>query len=205
MAAMHFPVKVGSERRRAACYWARPPAAEEVNRLRSWRGGASARGQDAAEFARFAAVKWEMTCEFGTVASSQAELDAAIRADPKIEVTAMLLAEAEWFEPSLLGVGIFHRTWAGNVFLDYLAAHPDTARAEMHVSGVGIGLLYHLCEVTRHLRAGLLWGETTALSAPSYRGYFQLPEETDRLVVMPAQQELFRRSVRDRWERSSQT
>jgi len=201
MAVTHFPVRAGSEWRPAICYWAKPPAEAETRVLKSWNGGVSARGQDSAEFARLAVLKWETTCDLGAVASSAAELDAAIRTDSEIEVTAMLLIAARWFEPGILGFCLFHRTWAGNVFLDFLAAHPATEQGGIRISGVGLGLLCHLCDLTHHLHAGLLWGETTARSAPSYRGYFQLPEETDRLVVTPAQQDVFRRSVRERWDR----
>lgn len=205
MAATHFPVKVGSERRQVACYCAKPPADAEINVLKTWTGGASVRGQDAAELARLAALKWEIACELGIVASSLAEIDATVQANPKTEITGMVLAEARWFEPGLLGVCLFHRTWAGNVFLDFLAVHPETEGSAARVSGVGTGLLYRLCEVTHHLRAGLLWGETTAGSEPFYRGVFRLAEESDRLLVTPSQQEVFRRSVRERWEREQQT
>lgn len=201
MAAEHFPVRVGSEWRPATCYWAKPPADAELHVLKAWSGGRSADGQDAAEFAHFAAMKWEMTCELGTVASSPAEMDAAILANPEIEVTAMLLAEAPWFESSILGFCLFHRTWAGNLFLDFLAAHPEAESRNTRVSGVGIGLLCHLREDTRHLHASLLWGETTRRSAQKYQFYFSLTEKTDRLVVTPEQQDQFCQSVRQKWTR----
>lgn len=205
MATTRFPVKVGAEVKPASCFWAKRPGYSETMALQGWTGHETARQRDAVELARLAALRWEITCEFGTVASSLAEMATAIRHDPKADVTAMLFAEAKWFAPSLLGVCLFHRTWAGNLFLDFLAAHPDTERSDEPVSGVGIGLLYHVCEVAHHLEARLLWGETTGFSAPRYRRYFQLAEETDRLTVTSEQQETFRRSVRDRWEHGWQS
>lgn len=205
VAANRFPVKVGTEVKSVSCYWAKGPGYSETDMLKAWRGRETARQRDAVELARLAALRWEITCKFGAVASSWAEFQEAIHNDPQADVTAMLLAEASWFEPGLLGVCLFHRTWAGNLFLDFLAAHPETERSEARVSGVGIGLLYHVCEVAHHLRASVLWGETTALSAPIYRGYFGLAEVSDRLVVTPEQQEAFCRSVRARWESVQQS
>jgi hypothetical protein len=197
VATTRFPVKVGDQFKPASCYWAKGPGYSEAMVLQSWTGNETARQRDAVELARLAALRWEITCESGTVVSSLGELEATLRNDPKADVTAMLVTEAKWFDPGLLGVCLFHRTWAGNLFLDFLAAHPDTERSG--ISGVGIGLLYHVCEVAHQLKANLLWGETTELSAPRYCRYFEQAEETDRLVVTPEQRETFRRSVRDRW------
>ncbi|MBI4621602.1 MAG: hypothetical protein HY736_00080 [Verrucomicrobia bacterium] len=196
MAATHFPAKVGSERRQVSCYWAKPPADAEINVLKAWRGGASARGQDASELARLAALKWEIACELGIVASSVAEFAEAIRANPKAEITGMLLAEARWFEPGLLGVCLFHRTWAGNVFLDFLAAHPE---AKGQIGGLGVGLLYHLCGISCHLHALLLWGETAAGSSGFYERAFRFENVRDQLLVPLEQQEAFCRRMENTW------
>ena len=74
----------------------------------------------------------------------------------------MLLAKAGWFEPGILGVCLFHRTWANNIFIDYLAAHPATMDVDAPIRGVGTGLLFALCDISLQLQLPLHWGETTA-------------------------------------------
>ncbi|MEO5959362.1 MAG: hypothetical protein ABIR80_09610, partial [Opitutaceae bacterium] len=191
-----FPRDGGFRAEAGGVLLGQPPADAEINVLKSWDGGNSARGQDSAEFAHLAALKWETTCELGAVASSPAELDTAIRANPKIDVTAMLLAEARWFEPGLLGLCLFHRTWAGNVFLDFLAAHP---KAEGQIGGLGAGLLYHLCEVSCRLRAPLLWGETAAGSTEFYERAFGIENVRDQLLVSLEQQRAYCRRMEGKW------
>jgi hypothetical protein len=138
MAVHHFPVKVGEEKAMVTCYWAKAPGYSEADVLKTWSAGDGARQQDAVELAKLAAMKWEATCDYGTVASTIGEMQTAVRRDAQAEVTVMLLAEAKWFEERLLGVALLHRTWSGNIFLDFLAAHPATAG---QVGGVGVGLL----------------------------------------------------------------
>lgn len=198
MAVMRFPVRVTDGFREATSSWARPPASTEVNFLKAWKAGAgaAAAARDAAELAHLAAMKWQATCELGTVADSLQHLEAAVRADKKTEVTGMLLARAEWFDPKILGVCLFHRTWANNVFVDFLAVHP---RAAGVVSGTGYGLLHQLCEVSGRLQAALLWGETTESSSVYYAKVFQLHDVTDCLMVPLANQTAFQRALEERW------
>ena len=108
----------------------------------------------------------------------------------------MLIAEARWFEPGLLGVCLFHRTWTGNIFLDFLAAHPLT---EGKIGGVGSGLLYHVCNTSRRLKAELLWGETAVNSAGFYQRAFGFEQIADQLSVPFDAQEKFCRLMEDRW------
>lgn len=195
---MRFPVRVADGFREATSSWVRPPASAEVNFLKAWKAGVgdAAAARDAAELAHLAAMKWQATCELGSVADSLAHLETLVRIDAKAEVTGMLLARAEWFEPKVIGVCLFHRTWAHNVFVDFLAVHP---KATGVVSGVGYGLLHQLCEVSNRLQAALLWGETTESSSGYYAKVFQLPDVTDCLMVPLANQRAFHRSIEERW------
>jgi hypothetical protein len=158
---------------------------------------------DAGELAVLAAQKWTATCEFGTVAKSLAEMESKICEDPEVEVTAMLLVGAKWFEPGLLGVCLFHRTWANNVFLDFLAAHPVAMDPGHRINGIGTGLLYHLCVTARHLKAATLWIETTSGSAPFYEQIFQLPRAVDVLSISEERQDSFCLSLRRKWGMSA--
>jgi hypothetical protein len=201
MAALRFPIKVGSVHRQVECFWAAPPAAAEIADLKSWSNSTteSTRQVDAMELAHLAAIKWEATCDWGTVVKSLSEMEAAIHRRPTVEVTAMLLVRAPWFEAGLLGVCLFHRTWASNVFVDFLAVHPSTMAPGQPISGVGIGLLYHLCEVARRLGAPVLWGETTESSAAYYTRLFGLTGLTDQLTISAIQRDAFCREVPQRW------
>lgn len=200
MSSLRFPVRVADKVRQAECFWAVPPAYAEAAILRTWSNPTGSPTQmDAGELAVLAAQKWTTTCEFGTVAKSLAEMESLIREDPEVEVTAMLLAGAEWFEGGLLGVCLFHRTWANNVFLDFLAANPSSMNTSVRISGVGTGLLYHLCGIAGQLKAATLWLETTSGSAPYYRQIFRLPETADVLAISRSSQETLSSGLREKW------
>jgi hypothetical protein len=124
---------------------------------------------------------------------------ALLRENPAEEVSGMLLAGADWFEPGLLGVCLFHRTWANNLFLDFLAAHPATMDLRAPIRGVGTGLLFTLCDISLQLKAPLIWGETTNGSVSYYRDVFGLPDLTDQLAVPAAAQSSFHELTRRKW------
>jgi len=123
-----------------------------------------------------------------------------IRDDPIAEITGMLLAGAEWSEDGLLGVCLFHRTWARNIFVDFLTVNPSAMAAKPTVNGVGLGLLYQLCEVARGLESPILWGETTVGSVSYYQKYFTLPELNDQLIVSAEKRDAFSRTMRKKWD-----
>jgi len=200
MPSLSFPIRIADKVRQADCFWATPPAHSETAILETWSNPTGSPTQmDAGELAVLAAQKWATTCKFGTVARSLAEMEMLIRKDSGVEVTAMLLAGAEWFEGGLLGVCLFHRTWANNVFLDFLAANPDSMNPSAKISGVGTGLLYHLCGIAGHLKAATLWLETTSGSAPYYRQIFRLPEMADVVAVSRDHQEILCAGLREKW------
>ena len=179
-----IPVKDRGTVRWADCAWVLPPGTDEVRALERWRAvGDSLAENDAAELGHMAAMKWRATANWGTIAPALADMQSAIAADPTVEVTGMLMASADWFPGQHLGLCLFHRTWMGNVFLDFLAAHPATQRAETEVTGIGVGLVFRLAEIANALNANFVWGETTALSGHYYRRIFQQPYPSDRLVV----------------------
>jgi len=184
----------------AHCFWAEPPAYDECVMLKTWGVLTANTGQvDSTELAHLAAQKWEATCKWGTPISSLSQLTALIREKPTEEASGMLLAGAEWFEPGIIGVCLFHRTWSNNIFLDFLAAHPATIKPEEPIKGVGIGLLYLLCEISSQIGAPLIWGETTESSVIYYRKIFDLPELEDRLIVPAAALRSFCDQIRRKW------
>lgn len=195
-----FPVKVIGELRRVECFWAESPAVAEVHTLNAWSDPQkNVKARDAVEFARLATQKWSTTCELGTVARSVEEMAAAIRREPEIEVTAMLLASAKWFDDSLLGFCLFHRTWANNLFVDFLAAHPASTDPATPIKGIGAGLVHQVCTVAHALQTRVVWGETTTVSIGFYRTIFGAPGITDRLCAGRAAMERFRMGMLEKW------
>jgi hypothetical protein len=197
-----YPVRIAKPglRRQVDCFWATPPALAETALLNTWSARTDdVKANDAAEFAKLATQKWELTNRFGTVVGSIAELEAAVHEEPKAEVTAMLLAGAPWFDASLIGMCLFHRTWANNIFIDYISAHPDCFAESEPISGVGPGLLFLVCEAALRLNCATIWAETTPTSALSYQEFFKAPEATDRLVVDQKMMTAFRDSMSEKW------
>lgn len=163
------------------------------------------KAQDAAEFAKLATQKWSTTCQLGTVAGTIEEMESAISLDQEIEVTAMLLASASWFDETIIGMCLFHRTWANNVFIDFLAAHPSTQIAATRIPGIGPGLMYEVCGVALRLKSQMIWAETTPVSAGFYASIFNFRQKSDRLVVCPRAMARFRGDMDAKWSESRAT
>lgn len=183
-----IPLKDQSGLRWADVSWLQAPGAEVASALLSWNAAGESLGeQDAAELGHMAAMKWRLTTEWGTVASSVDDLRAAIARRPAVEVTGMLVLSAEWFPGRLLGIALFHRTWQHKIYLDFLAAHPATQRQATRVAGIGVGLLFTLAEIGLAVGISKLWGETTENSGPYYQGLFGQAEPSDELQVSSAE------------------
>lgn len=197
MSNFSYPVIAGRERRRVGCFWAEPPALAEVYALRGWfaTDHDNLAACDAAEYAKLAMQKWSVTRELGTAVGSIEELKREIRAEWHVEVTALLLLSAEWFDSTLLAFCLFHRTWANNLYVDFLAVHPDTLSPHSAVGGLGSSLLHQLCHVAEQLDANVLWGETSTASVGFYRKIFGRPAMSDRLCVGRTGMARFRRTM----------
>jgi hypothetical protein len=157
-------------------------------------------GMDAGLFAQLAADKWLASDATGGTASSIAEIRAMIERDQQTDVTAMLVVKSgeslpRW--PHALGLALIHRTWSGNLYIDFLAAHPNTLET---TRGIGLGLLCLVTRIAIKLEAPTIWAETTKLSAPFYQHVFDLPNALgDRLEVTLDQAKRFNERVSDAW------
>jgi hypothetical protein len=145
---MQFPVEFPEEMRLAEVEFASDP---DVRTIRAWaqvpRPGASQKAQDAAEYAGLAVEKLEMTQQRGRLPRSLEELRRALaearQNQQTPELIAMLVARAEWHHPTpTLGFCLFRRTWAHNLFVDYLGTDPQRHEAGAEpISGLGTALL----------------------------------------------------------------
>lgn len=185
MPGMEFPVSSNEDGqevfRQARCEFVAIPGAVEVTALREWRNWQPIENdlqRESIELATRAAFKWEEDCSSATAVSSVAEITAAIGRNARAEASCMLVARTDWHGSYPLGVCLFHRTFAHNVFVDYIAVHPATKTNERGISGLATGMFCILCEIAVELNVQYLWGETTPRSAGWYRHLLQ-PEEAE--------------------------
>jgi hypothetical protein len=143
---MRFPVEVAQELLMAEVGFAREP---DVEVIRSWAAvpwsGDQPLVEDAAEYAGLAAAKWSLGKEKGWVARTLGDLIGDIKVDAEAELITLLVARAEWPHPAgPLGFCLVRRTWAHNLFVDYLGTDPRLLPrpAASRINGVGTGLLY---------------------------------------------------------------
>lgn len=144
--------------------------------LREWtRFSSNLKQADAGAYGRLACDKWAAACALGLVAGSESEFRQLIKIDGDAEVTALLLAVSEW-DNTIIGMALFHRTWTGNIFLEYLSAHPTAIGS---IKGIGVGILHYIALLALDLEATTLWMETSADSAPYYSHIFELGRSSD--------------------------
>src|SRR5258708_2190371 len=142
--------------------------------------------RDAIEFARLATHRWEEAHDQQRTASSVDRLRLAIKDHPRQEVRLLAVAKARFMRKGrIVGVSLFRRTWCNNVALDFLAVHPklDELR-ESPISGLGSGLLHHICWVAEAIEATAIWGESTQNSRDFYDGLIDRPAQLGDLIVI---------------------
>src|SRR5712691_8192147 len=127
---------------------------------------------DSAELANLAFRRWSYYRSDLDVASSLSDLRAKIRNNPNAEIAVLLLAKAPRLRDrrvrmNIVGLSLFRRTWANNIFLDILARHPYAG-----VSRVGTILLWYVARIASALGADAVWGETTQNSVEYYKKAF---------------------------------
>ena len=162
----------------------------DADSLRSWRVSdrhpLSGAMQDALEFGKLAGKRWRYYLKRNEAALSLAELVAGIARQPEAEIGFLLVVKPTWKPaPKTLGIAWCRRTWCNHIVLDFLAAHPGTIGKDY--AGIGTSLLFSIARVAGVIKAPLVWGEATALSASFYRraldeagilDHFFIPEAT---------------------------
>jgi|DewCreStandDraft_4_1066084.scaffolds.fasta_scaffold00265_78 hypothetical protein len=185
----------------------------DLRAIRAWahapRSGASQKALDAAEYAGLALEKLEMSRQRGRLARSLDELRRALaqahqnRRTP--EIIALLAARADWHRPAAtLGFCLFRRSWAHNLFVDYLGTDPRQHEpGAAPIKGVGTGLLYGVMGSGQELDAGRCLIEATDESYWFYRKKFRMTEINDLFALTPAEQWHFMEQTRLTWRRSA--
>ena len=86
--------------------------------------------RDALEFAQLAVDRFASHSPIQPYAQSIQNMSDLIKTDQEGEVAAFALLKCDWFPDSaVIGYAHFRRTWANNIILDYLGAHPFAAQA----------------------------------------------------------------------------
>jgi N-acetylglutamate synthase-like GNAT family acetyltransferase len=107
-----------------------------------------------------------------------------IRADPKIDVLALIAAEATWTtRDPRLGLCAFRRTWSNSIVVDYIAVHPMLLQTDSEVSGIGTAMLYATANIAKKIGAERVWLETTDSSVGYYQYLFAEAVDKDLLVI----------------------
>jgi len=158
----------------------------DADRLRSWRVSRdhplSNATQDALEFGKLAGKRWRYYLKRQEAALSLDELVTSIASQPQAEIGFLLVAKPTWKPaPQTLGIAWCRRTWCNHIVLDFLAAHPNTLGKDY--AGIGTALLYSIARVAGRIKAPLVWGEATALSAQFYRRVLDVEGILDHFFV----------------------
>ncbi len=158
---------------------------------------------DAAEYAGLAAEKWEASRQRGRVIDHFRDLHGRLRKDSKGEMVFLIVASLpQGPAAGILGFCLFRRTWAHNLFVDYLGTSPASLRpGAQPVRGVGTGLLYTVMAVGHEMDAGRCMLEATDVSFGFYRHQFRLMEVNDLCSLSAAEQWHFMEKTRASWER----
>ncbi len=173
--------------------------------VRRWgdalRSGANPVKLDAVELANLAFRRWCEGLSKRRIAGTLQDIKDHIQDNPHAEVSVLLLARASWLRHrSLVGLCHFRRTWANNLFIDFLAAHPSIAgERESPLGGLGTGMLHHIMVVAEEIHAGAIWGEATQNSVWFYRKIFERPEMGDLIYLAPPEYAAFRKKVEEKW------
>lgn len=144
--------------------------------------------RDSLELARYAIRRWEEAYTAQRTANSVERLEKMIADHPRLEVRILAVARASWLKAHrMVGICTFRRTWCNNIALDAIAAHPALKeQKDRPISGMGYGLIHHVCSVAEKITAKTVWGECTQNSVDFYRGMVDHPGTVQDLIVMPA-------------------
>jgi hypothetical protein len=164
-------------------------AQDDLVRLCRWHSPRKLREnphvQDALEYCRLANKRWRSYQSIGRTITSLEEIRRIIHRDARSEVVFIMVARAEWHEPSpILGFCFCRRTWCHHIVLDFAAAHPNAiGPAGGEVRGVGAGMLYSLVQIASGIGVKTIWGEATEHSAMFYAKALALPHVADCFFI----------------------
>lgn len=181
---------------------------KDVSTIKGWsrfsQEESNPRKLDAIEFAASAIQKWRDLRKKHRVARSMREIEVFVKDNPYSEVAALIVAKAVSFKRmKLLGLCLFRRTWAHNIYLDYIAVHPLLVENPRRpIRGLGPALLYYVSCLAAELKSTdekpiqAIWGETTQNSVEFYRGLLEGKNIQDLLYLNKEEYTLLRNGLK---------
>jgi hypothetical protein len=162
----------------------REPDVREMKRWQRYlKHSGNPNKKNAVEFASLAIQRWREAR--GSRADSLADLQHFIQDNPRAEVTVFVGAKARWRKHDrLIGILLFRRTWANNVYVHYITSHPEyNPGGKWEGSGIGTAITICLTEIAKKIDAGVIWGETTQNSVRFYEKLLGTSGIKDRLYI----------------------
>jgi len=181
---MEFEARLGEEFPKVNIAFGQEADVRAISRWRARKNSPSS-VHDALEFARLASKRWRYYRHSIPSIASISQFEREIRSSSNIELSFILLAQADWFSAKTpLGLAQCRRTFCHHIILEFLAVHPRILLpANPRVRGIGAGLVGGICALAEHLHVPLIWGEATAFSAPFYQNVFNLRDVNDHFFV----------------------
>jgi L-amino acid N-acyltransferase YncA len=86
-------------------------------------------------------------------------------------------------DEEVVGAALFHATWKGSVYLDWMAALPEFLKNGKKIAGLGKFMLQTVLYVAQQLGADLTFIESIKGAAARYKEYLGLKEECDFILL----------------------
>lgn len=162
--------------------------------------------RDAVELAGMAFKKWLQARRHRSAAVTLSDFKDMIEDNPNSEVTVLLVAKirkprGRLMRSQVAGLCAFHRTWANNIFLDFLCVDPRLYGEHAPVRGIGSATLWYLALLAGHIDANMIWGEATQNSCGFYSKVFA-KDVRDLIQLSPDEYTRFAVEMKARSQRS---
>jgi hypothetical protein len=181
-----LPTKFKDKSLTIDCSFCQPSDAPPLTEWATQQQPKSTKQSAAIDYAAKIALWWRWYSQNGQAAGGLIEILERTKANPLGEVAICVLAKADWHPVGpIIGAALVRRTWANNLFFDYLAAHPAAIGEDpgLKTKGVGSALLYFVCRLGLEIRVQRLWGEATADSHTFYSAAFAVPGLDDLILA----------------------
>ena len=172
----------------------------DASEIRYWNkfitDGAVGSAIEAADYANDSIERWQKHADKGCAIHSLEDFAVLVAQKPKEDLVFLLVIEADWWSDDLVAFAYFRRTWAGSLYMEYLAKHPLTANKglpDFFVGGVTEGILVGLSALIDALqrdsrlaedaRPSWVWWEATEGSCGGYQRFFAPTVPKDLVIV----------------------
>lgn len=170
--------------------------ASDADRISKWpdflaqQNVGTGTAKEAGDYARDSVERWKKHGLKGRVADSPDRYASLVKADPDDDIAILLVIEADWWTADLLGFAYLRRTWAGSLYMEFLAKHPMLAFKELpdlRVTDVAEAMVVGIAALIEGMdddcRPAWVWWEATAGSFRTYERLFAPTTPKDLVIV----------------------